>query len=1331
MFARSLRMEPLENRHLLTAVTVTTALDVVNADDGVTSLREAIAYANSYAGDDTIIFDSSLASQAITLTEGELDITDTKGVTTITGLGADLLTISGNNTSHVFHVCDRTTAVISGLTISNGNDTFGGGIFNTGTLTMTNCTVSGNMAAKGGGICNAGTLTLTKCTVSKNTAGLGGGVDSDGAIMIITDSRITENTANGCGGGIYSSSGSLTITGSTVSKNSTSEQYSSGGGVYNCSVFTAINSVFTENTASELGGNVANCSGVLTVSNCIIKAGSAYDGGGIYNDGTVTISNSDLSENPANCTGGALFNRGNCTLTNTNVSNNSARRGGGGIANIGDTLTIANSVISNNSANYGGGVSTGSGIHGSISKASAVTISYSTISGNAATDYGGGINNNGILTVTSTTIADNSAQMGGGIYAGCVSLASITSSTIARNEATSIGGGIYICPESYIGHTFCSPETTLSNTIVAANGGNTASPDIYNAQTTSITANYCLIEDTTGTTFNSDSANNITSVDPLLGTLGNFGGVTQTVPLLASSPALNTGSNALAADVAYDQRGYTRIIDDIIDIGAYEHAATDNVAPNVTLNVPTLNNTNTLSITVTATDIGDGIPNGTPVYLDVDTNHDGDFVDSEDRIDYAQAVLRNGQCAFLVSQPLDDGTYGLQVRVSDRAGNEGSGEATATIDTIAPMSSITPLSAITKNTTAFAVNWSGTDAGGSGIVSYDIYVSMDGGALTIWQNNTTDASAIYYGGYGHTYAFYIVAIDNAGNSESIRSIAQASTTLVYNSMPFMSRPGLNNIAPTTNDIIKAYTNAVDPDGDTVTFTYQWTVNGIVVQDSSNDTLNLGIAGFGDKGDVIAVTVTPNDGSVDGEAITSKEATVANTAPIVTVHLDDDSPQANDVITAVATTSDIDGDAVTLRYQWTVNGVIVQDSANNTLDLSVVGFGDKGDVIAVAVTPNDGTIDGTTVTSENATVANTAPVVAVHLDNDSPNTNDAIKAITTATDIDGDAVTLRYQWTVNGIVVQDSTDNTLNLSKTGFGDKGDHIAVTVTPNDGNIDGTTVTSNQATVFIPTNTIGLYNPIAGAAYLRNTNDAGVANTTVACSPSGNDWIALTGDWNGDDINEIGRYDAKTSTFYLSNANTSGTADVSFRLRSGREELDSHRRRLGRRRHRRNRPIQRLELHLLPTQYQHRRCPQTPRSATAQPERTGRLSVGDWGTMTTRTRSASTNASSSTFYLRNEKLRRHRRHDLPLRSGRQKLDGHRRRTGDADGTDEIGPVQRRHLELLPAQHQHRRASPMPHSTTVRRARTGRRWWEPGKPRPTLIAAGGEATNAHRFGRR
>jgi RHS repeat-associated protein len=97
------------------------------------------------------------------------------------------------------------------------------------------------------------------------------------------------------------------------------------------------------------------------------------------------------------------------------------------------------------------------------------------------------------------------------------------------------------------------------------------------------------------------------------------------------------------------------------------------------------------------------------------------------------------------------------------------------IDTAAPTSTITALPA-TINTTDFTVAWTGNDSG-SGVVSYDIYVSDNSGEFQIWKSATTDLSATYSGTVGHTYAFYSIATDGVGRTQTIPTSAQASISI--------------------------------------------------------------------------------------------------------------------------------------------------------------------------------------------------------------------------------------------------------------------------------------------------------------------------------------------------------------------------------------------------------------------------------------------------------------------------------------------------------------------------------------------------------------------------
>ncbi len=111
----------LEGRTLLsTTIVVNNPTDTPVA--GQIDLRQAIGQANSDGGGDTIQFDSTVFStpQTITLTSGQLELTGTTAPTTITGPGANLLSVSGGGSSRVFQIDSGVTASISGLTITDG-----------------------------------------------------------------------------------------------------------------------------------------------------------------------------------------------------------------------------------------------------------------------------------------------------------------------------------------------------------------------------------------------------------------------------------------------------------------------------------------------------------------------------------------------------------------------------------------------------------------------------------------------------------------------------------------------------------------------------------------------------------------------------------------------------------------------------------------------------------------------------------------------------------------------------------------------------------------------------------------------------------------------------------------------------------------------------------------------------------------------------------------------------------------------------------------------------------------------------------------------------------
>jgi hypothetical protein len=210
------RLEILEGRRVLSTLTVTSSLDTAGAvRPGDGTLRgEILAAAPS---GDTIVFDSTLNGQTITLGGSQLEINKNL---TIQGPGAGMLTIEGYSPlfgvgSRLFKVDAGANVAISGLSVEGGQgvasyysidsyDGYGGGILNLGTLALDGCNVAGNTTGgrpsgfglRGGGIYNDGTLTLSGCNVTQNVAGppygylysWGGGIfnDKHGQLTILS-----------------------------------------------------------------------------------------------------------------------------------------------------------------------------------------------------------------------------------------------------------------------------------------------------------------------------------------------------------------------------------------------------------------------------------------------------------------------------------------------------------------------------------------------------------------------------------------------------------------------------------------------------------------------------------------------------------------------------------------------------------------------------------------------------------------------------------------------------------------------------------------------------------------------------------------------------------------------------------------------------------------------------------------------------------------------------------------------------------------------------------------------------------------------------------------
>ena len=104
-----------------------------------------------------------------------------------------------------------------------------------------------------------------------------------------------------------------------------------------------------------------------------------------------------------------------------------------------------------------------------------------------------------------------------------------------------------------------------------------------------------------------------------------------------------------------------------------------------------------------------------------------------------------------------------------------------TIDADAPASFVAALPYVSTNT-SFNVNWSGTDLG-SGIVSYDLFVSTNGITWKALLSGTTNTALAFQGAMGNRYAFYSIAHDGVGNVENAPSTADTAIIIAPHFAP--------------------------------------------------------------------------------------------------------------------------------------------------------------------------------------------------------------------------------------------------------------------------------------------------------------------------------------------------------------------------------------------------------------------------------------------------------------------------------------------------------------------------------------------------------------------
>lgn len=315
--------------------------------------------------------------------------------------------------------------------------------------------------------------------------------------------------------------------GGAVAKASNGDAINVAAGVYSETLALAKSLVIVGVGASSTfvdGGGAGTVVGVSTgitvaLSALTIRNGSAALGAGISNQGALSLSGVVVHGNTAGTgDGGGIFNAlvGVLTLDNSSIAFNTAGFGAG-IENAGMATLVNSAVYSNTASDLGGGLFTGIG--------STTVFTNVTLSANRATNNGGGIMNEGTMSLAFVTLSGNAAASGGGLDDTFGGDEEVKGSLLANSP---FGGNCSVASLTSLGHNLDSANTCG----LAATG------------------------DLTGT-------------NPFLGSLQGNGGPTPTHALLPGSPALDAAGGDCPPP-ATDQRGAARSKGPACDIGAYE-----------------------------------------------------------------------------------------------------------------------------------------------------------------------------------------------------------------------------------------------------------------------------------------------------------------------------------------------------------------------------------------------------------------------------------------------------------------------------------------------------------------------------------------------------------------------------------------------------------------------------------------------------------------------------------------------------------------------------------------------------------------------------------------
>ena len=484
---------------------------------------------------------------------------------------------------------------------TGGTITFAEGL--TGTITLesdlppvtveSSVTITGNGAAntiidgasthRGFRFSGTHSVTVTGIAINNTDSSLddneyGGAIYSTGVDLVVQDSRFSGNEAGLYGGVIYTRLGDLTVTGSTFTSNSATEM---AGAVFGLGAVTIADSTFTDNSASDDRGGAIYTSGDLAISSSTFDNNYAELGGAVAVYGDATISESTFSDNTAS-RGGAVF-AGNfddsavvtvldSTFTSNGPASTSGLSIGGGLFVYGSTMIDSSRFVSN-SANTSAGA---------VYAASNFTANRSTFASNSATGFGGAVFAAGNAVLTQSTFSSNygapSAVFAMGTLNSVNSTFTSNDSDVPQPQSTLYSYSTMTLNFTTVsGNTLATAKSAAStkdgdisvtNSVFWNNSDGSDYLDVASGGQLSVSHSLFSSTSSVEPPVSGDSL--IFGEDPLLGSLADNGGPTQTMMPAADSPVIGA-ANPVGAP-ATDQRGFSRTTNGLADMGAVQVA---------------------------------------------------------------------------------------------------------------------------------------------------------------------------------------------------------------------------------------------------------------------------------------------------------------------------------------------------------------------------------------------------------------------------------------------------------------------------------------------------------------------------------------------------------------------------------------------------------------------------------------------------------------------------------------------------------------------------------------------------------------------------------------